>query len=85
MLPLCNDNTDRFYLMWLYRLTNRGLYPLAIEICSYLKVTPVEGKVKVLRQWAMRKVKGVQPCRSKSVHVVTFYLIVAVLGFSGSG
>ena len=38
------------------RLINRGLYPLAMEICSYLKVPPVDGEVKVLRQWAMRKV-----------------------------
>ena len=38
------------------RLINRGLYPLAVEICSYLKLPPEEGEVKVLRQWALRKV-----------------------------
>lgn len=40
----------------MYRLINRGLYPLAVEICSYLKLPPEEGEVKVLRQWALRKV-----------------------------
>ena len=38
------------------RLINRGLYQLAMEICVYLKLPPVQGEVKVLRQWAMRKV-----------------------------
>ena len=45
-------------IMYFCRLTNRGLYPLALEICDYLKVSPVEGEVKILRQWAMRKVCG---------------------------
>ena len=40
-----------------YRLTNRGLYPLALEVCNYLKIPALEGEVKILRQWAMRKVK----------------------------
>ena len=42
--------------MYMCRLINRGLYPLAVEICSYLKLPPEEGEVKVLRQWALRKV-----------------------------
>lgn len=38
------------------RLINRGLYQMAFEICKYLKIPPVQGEVKILRQWAMRKV-----------------------------
>ena len=29
---------------------------MAFEICKYLKIPPVQGEVKILRQWAMRKV-----------------------------
>lgn len=42
------------------RLINRGLYPLAVQICSYLKLPPEDGEVKVLRQWALRKVQQYQ-------------------------
>ena len=38
------------------RLINRELYPLALETCNYLRVPPIDGEVKILRQWAMRKV-----------------------------
>lgn len=39
------------------RLINRGLYQLALEICNYLRLAPANGEVKVLRQWALRKVQ----------------------------
>ena len=39
-----------------FRLINRELYPLALEVCNYLRVSPVDGEVKILRQWAIRKV-----------------------------
>jgi hypothetical protein len=38
------------------RLVNHGLYPVALEICSYLKISSNFGEVKVLRQWALQKV-----------------------------
>ena len=38
------------------RLINCGLYPHALEIYSYLKISPASGEVKVMRQWALRKV-----------------------------
>lgn len=38
------------------RLVNNGLYPLALEICNYLKIPPNAGEAKVLRQWALNKV-----------------------------
>jgi hypothetical protein len=41
------------------RLVNHGLYPVALEICSYLKISSNFGEVKVLRQWALQKVKDV--------------------------
>ena len=43
-------------LLLSFRLINRELYPVALEICNYLRVPPVEGEVKILRQWAVRKV-----------------------------
>jgi hypothetical protein len=33
------------------------LYPVALEICNYLKVPHIDGEIKILRQWAMRKVQ----------------------------
>ncbi len=39
------------------RLINRGLYPLAMEICKYLKIPPANGEVKILKEWALRKVR----------------------------
>jgi hypothetical protein len=39
------------------RLINRELYPVALEICNYLRVPNVDGEVKILRQWAIKKVK----------------------------
>ena len=41
------------------RLINRGLYQLALEICNYLRLAPANGEVKVLRQWALRKVSSI--------------------------
>ena len=38
------------------RLIYHGLYHLALEICDFLKIPPSEGAVKVLRNWALRKV-----------------------------
>lgn len=38
-------------------LINRGLYPQAMEVCTYLKIPPGIGEVKVLRSWALRKVR----------------------------
>ena len=60
------------------RLINRGLYPLAVEICSYLKLPPEEGEVKVLRQWALRKVHNVRyqdPLMDLTVCVQCTYII----------
>ena len=39
-----------------FRLINRELYPVALEICNYLRVPNVDGEVKILRQWAIKKV-----------------------------
>eukprot|EP00731_Ephydatia_muelleri_P029010 Em0020g654a len=39
------------------RLIYHGLYHLALEICDFLKIPPSEGAVKVLRNWALRKVQ----------------------------
>jgi len=39
------------------RLISRRLYPLAIAICDYLKLSPVEGKSRVLGHWACYKVE----------------------------
>ncbi|XP_064405910.1 vacuolar protein sorting-associated protein 16 homolog isoform X2 [Halichondria panicea] len=41
------------------RLINRGLYPLAMEICKYLKIPPANGEVKILKEWALRKIQDV--------------------------
>jgi hypothetical protein len=30
---------------------------VALEICNYLRVPNVDGEVKILRQWAIKKVK----------------------------
>ena len=38
------------------RLINHRLYPLALEICNYLKIPSNAGEVKVLKQWALGKV-----------------------------
>jgi len=43
-------------IILILRLINRGLYPLALEICNYLSIAPANGEVKVLREWALRKV-----------------------------
>jgi len=47
--------TECLYCL-LTRLINRGLYPVAMEICKYLKIPPANGEVKILREWALRKV-----------------------------
>jgi hypothetical protein len=36
-------------------LLARRLFPLAIEICEYLKLPPAEGKNRVLGHWACYK------------------------------
>ncbi|XP_019850373.1 PREDICTED: vacuolar protein sorting-associated protein 16 homolog [Amphimedon queenslandica] len=39
------------------RLTNHRQYPVALEICNYLKLPSDVGEVKVLTQWALHKVR----------------------------
>ncbi|XP_023326390.1 vacuolar protein sorting-associated protein 16 homolog [Eurytemora carolleeae] len=39
------------------RIINRRLFPLALEICDYLKLSPSEGKNRVLGHWACYKVE----------------------------
>ena len=39
------------------RLTNRGLYPLAIALCSFLKYSSDEGEIPVLMHWARKQVR----------------------------
>jgi len=55
------DSLNRYYRLstgvLIDRLINRGLYPLALEICNYLSIAPANGEVKVLREWALRKVQ----------------------------
>lgn len=55
--------------MFTLRLINRGLYPNAMEICKYLKLPPASGEVKILREWALRKVVSIlNPVISNSTH-----------------
>lgn len=44
---------------WLFlclRLVYRKLYPLAIEVCRYLKTPEYQGVSRVLKHWACYKV-----------------------------
>ncbi len=53
------------------RLINRGLYPLAMEICKYLKIPPANGEVKILKEWALRKVRALWyyiQCQRRRMH-----------------
>ena len=47
-LPLCT--------CWSLRLVYRQFYPLAIEICRYLKIPDYQGVSRVLKHWASCKV-----------------------------
>uniref|UniRef100_A0A8C6SSQ0 Vacuolar protein sorting-associated protein 16 homolog n=1 Tax=Neogobius melanostomus TaxID=47308 RepID=A0A8C6SSQ0_9GOBI len=40
-----------------FRLVHRRLYPLAIEVCRYLKILEFQGVSRVLRHWAECKVQ----------------------------
>jgi hypothetical protein len=40
----------------IHRIINRGLYPLALKFCHFLKFTPEEGEIPVLMHWAEKKI-----------------------------
>ena len=54
--PCSRPNYSPTALALILRLINRGMYQLALEICNYLSIPPANGEVKVLREWALRKV-----------------------------
>lgn len=43
------------------RLVYRQFYPLAMEICRYLKIPDYQGVSRVLKHWASCKVRSLAP------------------------
>uniref|UniRef100_A0AAV2MHR4 Vacuolar protein sorting-associated protein 16 homolog n=1 Tax=Knipowitschia caucasica TaxID=637954 RepID=A0AAV2MHR4_KNICA len=57
-LPLSHTQFKQMTVQVLIdRLVHRRLYPLAIEICRYLKIPEFQGVSRVLRHWASCKVQ----------------------------
>lgn len=65
------------------RLINRSLYPLAMEVCNYLKIPALSGEAKVLKQWALCKVTNTEHCII--VHITYNVYTVSLPHISGEG